>query len=134
MYKKGLIGNSNLSVSDDDSLASKYLPSDGFAIQGSVRCHAETCNFIVDGETHRISSSIVMDLYTQYENIKKYEELTGKKITKEYDVDNAGKLVMCDIRSLLSYKKTFKDITNLIGICRTIELDKQLKIKDNIKL
>ena len=75
-----------------------------------------------------------MDLYTQYENIKKYEELTGKKITKEYDVDNAGKLVMCDIRSLLSYKKTFKDITNLIGICRTIELDKQLKIKDNIKL
>ncbi len=132
--KKGIIGNSNLSVSSDDSLASRFLPSDGFAIQGSVRCHGETCNFTIGDETYRVSSSIFLDLYTQLDSILEYEKQTGKKITKEYYVDGKGKLIMCDIRGLLSYKTTFKDITNLIGMCRVLELNKMLKENKSNKL
>lgn len=132
--KKGKIGNSNLSVENDDSLASKYLPSDGFAIQGSVRCHGETCNFKIGDKEYRVSSSIFLDLYTQYDNILRYESKIGKKITKHYNVDNYGPLIMCDIRNLLSYKTTFKDITNLIGICRVVELNKELKEENVIHL
>ena len=125
--KKALIGNFNLSVSNDDSLASRYLPSLGFAIQGSVRCHGETCIFNVNGKEYRVSSCLFMDLYTEYENIKKYEQETGKIISKEYEVEDIGRLIMCDVRSLLSYKGTYKDITNLIGKCRVLELNKRIK-------
>lgn len=124
--KKGLVGNSNLSVNSDDSLASRFLPSDGFAVQGSVRCHAETCNFKIFDNEYRVSTSIFIDLYTQYDNILEYEKITGKKITKEYYVDDVGKLVMCDIRNILSYKGTFREIINLIGKCRVIELNKKI--------
>lgn len=124
---KALIGNFNLSVSDDNSLASRFLPSSGFAIQGSVRCHGETCIFYINGEEYRVSSSILMDLYTQYDNIKKYEEKKNTKISKEYTLDNGEKLVMCDVRSLLSYKETYKSITNLVGMCRALELYKELE-------
>lgn len=129
---KALIGNFNLSTSDDNSLASRFLPSSGFAIQGSVRCHGETCIFYIDGEEYRVSSSILMDLYTQYDNIKKYESIKDTKISKEYSLDNGEKLVMCDVRSLLSYKGTYKTITNLIGMTRALELYKELeKVVDN---
>ena len=121
---KALIGNFNLSVSDDNSLASKYLPSKGFAIQGSVRCHSETCIFNVNDNEYRVSSSIFLDLYTEYDNILKYEKENNTKISKEYTLDNGKRLIMCDVRSLLSYKATYKKLTNLIGICRVLELYK----------
>lgn len=125
--KKALIGNLNLSTKKDDSLASRYLPSEGFAIQGSVRCHGETAKFIVDNKEYIVTTSIFLDLYTQLDNILKYEEETGKTITKEYEVDGYGKLIMCDVRSLLSYKGTYKQLTNIIGKCRTIELYRYIK-------
>ena len=34
---------------------------------------------------------------------------------------------MCDVRSLLSYKGTYKELTNLVGKCRTIELYRYIK-------
>lgn len=125
--KKALIGNLNLSTKKDDSLASRYLPSEGFAIQGSVRCHGETARFIVDNKEYVITTSIFLDLYTQLDNILKYENETNKTITKEYEVDEYGKLIMCDVRSLLSYKGTYKELTNLVGKCRTIELYRYIK-------
>lgn len=125
--KKALIGNLNLSTKKDDSLASRYLPSEGFAIQGSVRCHGETAKFIIDNKEYIITTSIFLDLYTQLDNILKYESETGKTITKEYEVDDFGKLIMCDVRSLLSYKGTYKELTNLVGKCRTIELYRYVK-------
>ena len=125
--KKALIGNLNLSTKKDDSLASRYLPSEGFAIQGSVRCHGETAKFIVDNKEYIVTTSIFLDLYTQLDNILKYGEETGKTITKEYEVDGYGKLIMCDVRSLLSYKGTYKQLTNIIGKCRTIELYRYIK-------
>lgn len=124
---KARIGNFNLSVTDDNSLASKYLPSKGFAIQGSVRCHGETCIFNINNKEYRVSSSIFIDLYTQYDNILKYEEKNGVVISKKYNIDNKNDLIMCDVRSLLSYKGTYKEITNLVGICRIIELYKYIK-------
>lgn len=125
--KKALIGNLNLSTKKDDSLASRYLPSEGFAIQGSVRCHGETARFIVDNKEYVVTTSIFLDLYTQLDNILEYEKETGKTITKEYEVDGYGKLIMCDVRSLLSYKGTYKELTNLVGKCRTIELYRYIK-------
>ena len=127
IVKKALIGNLNLSTKKDDSLASRYLPSEGFAIQGSVRCHGETARFFVDNKEYVVTTSIFLDLYTQLDNILKYEEETGKTITKEYEVDEYGKLIMCDVRSLLSYKGTYKELTNLVGKCRTIELYRYIK-------
>ena len=124
---KALIGNFNLSVDDDNSLASKYLPSSGFAIQGSVRCHCETCIIIVNGKEYTVTSSIFLDLYTQKDNIIKYEGKINNKISKEYYVDDIGKLLMIDVRSLLSYKKTYKKLTNLVGICRILELYNMIK-------
>lgn len=132
--KKSLIGNINLSRSDDDSLASRYLPKKGFAIQGSVRCHGETAIFTVDHKQYTVTTSIFLDLYTQIDNILKYENETGKTITKEYPVDGHGNLIMCDVRNILPYKSgVYKKLTNLVGICRTIKLHQFIKreIKNN---
>ena len=117
----------NLSKSDDDSLASRYLPSTGFAIQGSVRCHGETATYTIDHKEYTITTSIFLDLYTQLDNILKYENETGKTITKEYQVDNYGNLIMCDVRDVLSYKSTYKELTNLVGKCRTLGLYRYAK-------
>ena len=126
------IGNINLSTIDDDSIASQYLTKCGFAVQGSVRCHAETCKVNIDGVDHTVSFCLFIDLYTQSENIKKYESETGNIISKEYYVDNAGKLIMNDIRNILSYKQKpsyFKELLNNIGKIKYNELYKFLKEK-----
>ena len=125
--KKALVGNLNLSVSNDDSLASKYLPKEGFAIQGSVRCHGETAIFKVDHKEYEVSISIFMDLYTQVDNILEYEKVSGNVITKEYSLNGYDNLIMCDVRSLLSYKKHYKEFTNLVGKARVIELYNHIK-------
>ena len=125
--KKAVVGNLNLSKSNDDSLASRFLPSTGFAIQGSVRCHGETAVYTVDHKQYTVSISIFLDLYTQLDNILKYEKETGVELTKEYEVEGIGKLIMCDVRKLLSYQGSYKELTNLVGICRTIELYDYLK-------
>ncbi len=128
ILKKSVIGNLNLSRSDDDSLASRYLPKKGFAIQGSVRCHGETAIFAIDHKQYTVTISIFQDLYTQLDNILKYEQETGKIITKEYNVDGYGKMIMTDIRSVFPYKGgAFKKLTNLVGKCRAIALYQFLK-------
>lgn len=119
---KALIGNSNLSVSDDNSLASIYLPSNGFAIQGSVRCHAESCIFEVDGNRFKVVTCIFTDLYTQIDNIHKYEEKNNIKISQNYKLKNGKELIMCDIRKVLSYDNYYKDLVNMVGKMRIIEL------------
>lgn len=125
--KKAVIGNLNLSKSNDDSLASRFLPSTGFAIQGSVRCHGETAIFTINHKQYVVSMSIFLDLYTQLDNILKYEKETKKILTKEYEVDGKGKLITADVRPLLSYKGAYKELTNLVGVCRAVELYDYLK-------
>ena len=128
IYKKSVIGNLNLSRSDDDSLASRFLPKKGFAIQGSVRCHGETAIFTIDHKQYTVTISIFQDLYTQLDNIIKFEHETGKILTKEHAVDGYGNLVMTDIRNILPYKGgAFKKLTNLVGICRAVALYQYLK-------
>lgn len=128
ILKKSVIGNLNLSRSDDDSLASRYLPKKGFAIQGSVRCHGETAIFTIDHKQYTVTISIFQDLYTQLDNILKYENETGKTITKEYTIDGHNNLIMTDIRNVLPYKGgAFKKITNLVGVCRAVALHQYLK-------
>lgn len=126
---KGIIGNSNISNVELEGMASKYLPALGFAVQGSVRCHGETMKFVIDEKEYTVSSCIFLDLYTQVENIKKYEQETGKILTKEYDVDGYGPLIMCDVRSLLSYSGVYKELTNVVGKARVMELSKYLENK-----
>ena len=126
---KGLIGNSNISVSDDDSLASIYLPSNGFAIQGSVRCHAEICKFIIEDEEYLISSCIFTDLYTQEDNIKKYEKNHDVIISSKITLDDKKTYKMYDIRKILSYDKEYKDIVNLVGKCRVLKLNEFINNK-----
>ena len=68
------------------------------------------------------------DLYTQLDNILKYENETGKTITKEYTIDGHNNLIMTDIRNVLPYKGgAFKKITNLVGVCRAVALHQYLK-------
>ncbi len=124
---KAIIGNSNISNQEDTSLASRYLPRNGFAIQGSVRCHGETMKFVVDEQEYTVTSCIFLDLYTQLENIRKYEQETGKIITKEYDVDEFGHMIMCDVRSLLSYSGIYKKLTNVVGKARFVEMYNYIK-------
>jgi len=126
---KGIIGNSNISNVELEGMASKYLPALGFAVQGSVRCHGETMKFVIDEKEYTVSSCIFLDLYTQVENIRKYEQETGKILTKEYDVDGYGPLIMCDVRSLLSYQGVYKELTNVVGKARVMELSRYLEIK-----
>ena len=121
---KGIIGNSNISNKELDGMASKYLPPLGFAVQGSVRCHGEVCKFVVEDKAYTVTSSIFLDLYTQVENIKQYEKETGKVISKEYVVDGYGTLIMCDVRSLISYGEVYKALTDVVGKARVIELAK----------
>ena len=128
---KALIGNSNLPVLIGNTLASEYVTKDGFAIQGSVRCHGETSNYIINGKEYRITSSLFMDLYTQYDNVKKYEKETGKTISKEYDADTRKGLLMTDIRTIIPYTGAFKELTNLVGTVSALELYNILK-KDNV--
>jgi len=126
---KGIIGNSNISNVELEGMASKYLPALGFAVQGSVRCHGETMKFVIDEKEYTVSSCIFLDLYTQVENIRKYEQETGKILTKEYDVDGYGPLIMCDVRSLLSYQGVYKELTNVVGKARVMELSRYLENK-----
>ena len=126
---KALIGNSNISNFDDTSLASRYLSKNGFAIQGSVRCHGETMKMYIGEKEYTVTSCIFLDLYTQVENIKKYEKETGKVLTKEYVVDDYGSMMMCDVRSLLSYSGVYKELTNLVGRARLLELYRYLNDK-----
>lgn len=124
---KGIIGNSNISVLNGTSLASKFLPKTGFAIQGSVRCHCETFNIIIDNKEYTVTSSIFLDLYTQYENALKYEKETGNIITKKYDTNEHKNLLTVDIRNVLSYKKEYKEIVDMIAIARLIKLLNELE-------
>jgi hypothetical protein len=124
---KALIGNSNLPVLIGNTLASAYVTKDGFAIQGSVRCHGETSNYVINGKEYRITSSLFMDLYTQYDNVKKYEKETGKTISKEYDADIRKGLLMTDIRTIIPYTGAFKKLTNLVGTVSALELYNILK-------
>ena len=124
---KGIIGNSNISNVELEGMASKYLPALGFAVQGSVRCHGETMKFVIDEKEYTVSSCIFLDLYTQVENIKKYEQETGKILTKEYQVDGYWPLIMCDVRSLLPYSGVYKELTNVVGKVRVMELIKYIK-------
>ena len=126
----GLIGNSNISDKKNESLASIYLPSNGFAVQGSVRCHAEAGIFKVNGKTHHVISCIFNDLYTQYNNVKKYEKETNNIISREYKVNNKL-LKMSDIRKILPYDGAFKEIVDLVGQIRIVELNNFIK-NDNI--
>ena len=126
---KGIIGNSNISNVELEGMASKYLPALGFAVQGSVRCHGETMKFVIDEKEYTVSSCIFLDLYTQVENIRKYEQETGKILTKEYQVDGYGPLIMCDVRSLLSYQGVYKELTNVVGKARVMELSRYLENK-----
>ena len=127
-----IIGNLSLGTKDGISLASIYSSKKSYTIQGSVRCHAESNEFIIDGKSHFASFCFFCDLYTQYENAKEYEKVSGKTITKEYEVDKLGKLKLCDIRSLLSYKVKpgfFKEIIDVISKSKLIELYNSLNEK-----
>ena len=119
---KALIGNSNLSVSNDNSLASIYLPSNGFAIQGSVRCHAESCIFEIDHKRFHVVSCIFTDLYTQIDNIHKYEVNNNIKISGNYKLKNGRELITCDVRKVLSYDNYYKELVNMLGKMIIIEL------------
>jgi hypothetical protein len=68
-----------------------------------------------------------MDLYTQYDNVKKYEKETGKTISKEYDTDTRKGLLMTDIRTIIPYTGAFKELTNLVGTVSALELYNILK-------
>ena len=122
----GIIGNSNISDKNNMSLASIYLPSNGFAVQGSVRCHAEACIFNVNGEEYKVITCIFNDLYTQYDNALEYEKKHDVIITRKYKV---GKklLKMCDIRKVLPYDGAYKEIVDLMGKIRTIDLKKYIE-------
>ena len=110
------------------SLALNKAPKKGFAIQGSVRCHGETAIFTIDHKQYTVTISIFQDLYTQLDNILKYEQETGKVLTKEHAVDGHGNLIMTDIRNILPYKGgAFKQLTNLVGVCRAVTLYQYLK-------
>ncbi len=124
---KALVGNFNLPTKKGDGLSSSYVTKEGFAIQGSVRCHGESCNFYINGKEYRVTSSIFIDLYTQYKSIKELERINGKIYTRLYNVDDFGELIMCDVRDIIKYTAEYKEITNLVGICRTIVLYKMLK-------
>ena len=108
-------------------LSSSYVTKDGFAIQGSVRCHGESCNFYINGKEYRVTSSIFIDLYTQYKSLKELESQTEKIYTKVYNVDDYGELIMCDVRDVIKYTEEYKELTNAVGICRTIALYNYLK-------
>ncbi len=125
---KALVGNMSLPIPTGGGLASSYVTGDGFAIQGSVRSHGETNNFVVNGETHRVSSSIFMDLYTQWDAMKEFERTTGKVYTREYEVDGHGTLVMSDVRDVMTYTADYKLLTNLVGFLRTYMLSKKLQM------
>jgi len=129
---KALVGNMNLPVSTIDSLASSYITNEGFAIQGSVRCHAETNNYYIDNKKYRVTVSIFMDLYTQYNSMKEYEKQTGEIYTKEYEVEGIGKLLMCDVRNVMKYTAHFKDFTNIVGISEVLYLYNYLSKKNNV--
>ena len=65
-------------------------------------------------------------LYTIARN--RYEQETGKVLTKEHAVDGHGNLIMTDIRNILPYKGgAFKQLTNLVGVCRAVTLYQYLK-------
>ena len=123
---KALVGNFNLPTKTGNGLSSSYVTKEGFAIQGSVRCHGESCNFHIDGKEYRVTSSIFIDLYTQYESIKKLESISGKIYTRLYNVDDFGELIMCDVRDIIKYTAEYKELTNVVGICRTVALYKIL--------
>lgn len=129
---KARIGNFNLVVPtypvdgyQYSSLASDNLPKHGFAVQGSVRCQGETCVFNINGEEHIASISVFLDLFTQLDNAHKYEESSGKQITNVKDTD-LGKIQMVDVRSILPYKGIYKELLNVVGQARIIELNKLL--------
>ncbi len=129
---KARIGNFNLVVPtypvdgyQYSSLASDNLPKHGFAVQGSVRCQGETCVFNINGEEHIASISVFLDLFTQLDNAHKYEESSGKQITNVKDTD-LGRIQMVDVRSILPYKGIYKELLNVIGQARIIELNKLL--------
>ena len=123
---KGLIGNANLSVKDDNSLASIYLPEIGFAVQGSLRCHAELSIFNIDNKEYKAVSCIFTDLYTQEDNIKEYEDKNNVIISKKYVLDDNIEYKMYDIRNILPYSGTYKEIVNMVAICRLIDLYKYI--------
>lgn len=131
---KAIMGNLNICVPKYEvngkiysSLAGNYLPKTGFAIQGSVRCHGETCVFNIDGKEYIATTSILLDIYTEYDQCKKYEKETEKVITKEYELDEIGKLKTIDIRTILPYKNTFRALNNCVGIARLIALKNRLE-------
>jgi CubicO group peptidase (beta-lactamase class C family) len=126
---KALVGNMSLPIEGGGGLASPYVTGEGFAIQGSVRSHGETNNFVIDGEEHRVTSSIFMDLYTQYDAMKEFERVTGKSYTREYEVDGHGKLIMSDVRDVMKYTADYKELTKIMGACRTLALYKVLSMK-----
>ena len=128
--KKALMGNSNLFVEGDSKIPSQYLPKCGFAVQGSVRSHAETMIFDIEGKKYTITSSIFLDLYTQIDSIKKYEEITGNKILKYYNVNN-NKLILSDIREVLDYSDYYKEIVDLVGKSRIIVLNNYINKEIN---
>ena len=123
---KGLIGNANLSVSDDNSLASIYLPNIGFAVQGSLRCHAELCKFVIDNKDYIVVTCIFTDLYTQEENIKNYEKNHNVLISNTIKLDDGNIYKMYDIRNILPYNGAYKEIVNLVSICKLLELYKYI--------
>lgn len=129
---KARVGNFNLVVPtypvdgyQYSSLASDNLPKTGFAVQGSVRCQGETCVFNIDGENHIASVSVFLDLFTQLDNVHKYEETSGKKITNVKDTD-VGRIQMVDVRNILPYKGIYKQLLNAVGEARIIELNNVL--------
>ena len=124
--KKALMGNLNLYAANESSIPSQYLPECGFAIQGSVRCHAENMIFSINGSEYKIASSIFLDLYTMIDGIKKYEEETGEVLLKEYETGGRN-LIVSDIRKLLDYKKEYGEIIDLIGKTRLVILNNYIK-------
>ena len=65
-------------------------------------------------------------MYTQLDNVHKYEESSGKKITNVKYVEGIGNVQMVDIRSVLPYKGIYKQLLNTIGEARIIELNNVL--------
>ncbi len=122
---KALIGNLNLGVKEGDTLACDYITERGFAIQGSVRCHAESMVFNIDDKEYKVSSSIFLDLYTMVDSIREYEKKSGKTLINEYDTEN-GHFITTDVRSILPYTSYYKEITNLVGIIRLMALKKHI--------
>lgn len=124
---KGLIGNANLSVKKDSgytSLACNILPSHGFAIQGSVRCHAETCEFVIDDKKYIVTTSILLDIYTQKDNVIKYKNRinsTNNDYYYNYEIDS-NVLHMVDVRKILPYDEEYGKLVYLIGKIRLIYL------------